>query len=197
MTIQEEMLPRKWAEMVMYAPEEHSKAEKAAAEFILSTTENLPTMEDVEWNHDKHYLSGAIDSEGNEVIMLGEELGNIRTLDVDMMDSELIAVLESPASLTPNGKKYKMVEATFSSNEKVARNQQQHPEILDTVQDFKDVPNGTIVAGKGQGNHPFVKQGDFWLSVAFNYDVSSLAMAGNKNSTFYVLRRGWGDEQEN
>ena len=61
---------------------------------------------------------------------------------------------------------------------------------LTTTEDFKDAPEGTIVAHNE--DYPFVKngQGDWWDAYHNVYDEKELAGTSRK-----VLRWGWGERQ--
>lgn len=112
MSNERERLARQWAqEYVKWWPEEEASPKLyAAAEHILATTEP-ETMAGVEWDDEKHYLAGAIDADGHEVVMLGTVVGTIRVCDVDEVNEKFAPVLEYPKTLTPNGKRYKLVES--------------------------------------------------------------------------------------
>lgn len=105
-------------------------AAQAAAEYILATT-TPPTMADVEWDDEKHYLAGATTSNGGSVVMLWHD-------DIDT-DHIITDHAEWPRDrLTPNGKKYELREVG-------APKQPEHPATLMTEQDYENAPVGTIV----------------------------------------------------
>ena len=98
----------------------------------------------------------------------------------DVDDSEQIICVDSawyPVQLTPNGKQYKLVEATASD----------HPEVLTTVEDYEDAPLHTIVALKGY--IPYVKRG---VSVWANTYNSTFGNEEIANTSRQVLRWGRG-----
>ena len=132
-------LAREWAES--RNPNSLTGAAKAAREHIMATTDPL-TMADVEWNDEKHYLAGAVDADGHEVVMLDKLHGNIRVCDVDQMGLGR-PVLESPKTITPNGKRYELRE--IGAQEEPAR-----PATLVTEQDYENAPVGTVVAEPGR-----------------------------------------------
>lgn len=159
---------REWAQDIVARPGLSSPFLKTVAETVL---ELLPkqTMADVEWDDDTHHLTGAT-SPGGDVVMMWH--------DVD--DSEQIICVDSawyPGQLTPNGKQYKLVEATASD----------HPEVLTTVEDYEDAPLHTIVALKGYV--PYVKRG---VSVWANTYNSTFGNEEIANTSRQVLRWGRG-----
>ncbi|WP_368921690.1 hypothetical protein [Corynebacterium striatum] len=101
-------LARQWAEWNKSC-EVSSPEIQAAANFILAHT-TPPTMADVEWDFDKHYLAGAVDLDGNEVTMVGVRDGLIRVFDVADINRYYAPVLKNPKNLTPNGKRYTLTE---------------------------------------------------------------------------------------
>lgn len=67
-----------------------------------------PTMAEVEWDDDKHYLAEAMDRFGTTVLMLGEtDGGNIRCI---VPVKRLHEQLTPPDNLTPTGKRYTITE---------------------------------------------------------------------------------------
>lgn len=147
MSNERERLALEWAERIKSVPREyHDEMYHAVADIVLAHIKP-PTMADVEWDHDKYYLAGATDANGFEVIMHSwdgsEEIATIRPGD-DAHDGFHLA-----ADLTPNGKKYQLVEATASSDENVAPDQAEHPEFLGTREEYEAAPTGTIIAPPG------------------------------------------------
>ncbi|AIL96406.1 hypothetical protein [Corynebacterium ureicelerivorans] len=168
-------LAREWAES--RNPNSLTGAAKAAREHIMATTDPL-TMADVEWNDEKHYLAGAVDADGHEVVMLDKLHGNIRVCDVDQMGLGR-PVLESPKTITPNGKRYELREVG-------APEEPTHPETLVTEQDYANAPAGTVVAE----SHYFAWQKNqfgAWRKVKTR--LTDREMAGTERQ---VLRWGWG-----
>lgn len=78
--------------------------------------EQRPTtnMSNEQWDSDQHYLAGAIDAEGCQVVMLGTHENNIYVCDIDQLKYEYEPVLENPVNLTPNGKRYELREITYT-----------------------------------------------------------------------------------
>lgn len=171
---------RRWAWEYMLCnaelPEHAQDDEYRAAQHILATT-TPPTMADVEWNDEKHYLAGAVDADGHEVVMLDKLHGNIRVCDVDQMGLGR-PVLESPKTITPNGKRYELREVG-------APEQPAHPATLETVEDYVNAPHGTIVAGPGVSAWTKGSDGGWWQGRSW---FTSSGMAGTKRD---MLRRGW------
>ena len=129
-----EQLARQLAEHVK-ALEVSSPEMTATAERILATT-TPPTMADVEWDDEKHYLAGATTSNGGSVVMLWHD-------DIDT-DHIITDHAEWPRDrLTPNGKKYELREVG-------APEQPEHPATLVTEQDYENAPVGTVVDMNGK-----------------------------------------------
>lgn len=178
----QEQLAREWAET--FKALEVNKECRAAVEFILANTKP-PTMEDVEWDAREHRGLGTVGEDGTEWVML------------HMMPNDWIACISSdlrkyrhlkPEWLTPNGKRYKIVEATVSQDEKVADDQPEHPKTLRTVEDYGNAPVGTIAAINGYD--PIIKGNDGWGRTSEGENTSEetarLAVAERK-----ILRWGW------
>lgn len=169
-----EQLARQWAEerMEMHRKvgEDYMAEESlAAAEHIMATTGPL-TMADVEWDADKHYLAGA-DTQYGSVVML-HPVGE--TMVVHDFNSDLREVFDRD-DVTPNGKRYELREVT----------EQEHPVVLEMLNDYDAAPEGTIVA-VAQGV-PWVKEvGEWWVG----------DRPATRESIAYqprlVLRWGWG-----
>ena len=170
---------REWAEEILAFPETAYPSQSMVAKVLL---ELLPkqTMADVEWDDDTHHLTGAT-SPGGDVVMMWH--------DVD--DSEQIICVDSawyPVQLTPNGKQYKLVEATVSSNENVRPNQPEHPTVLKTEGDFEDAPEGTIVTKRGRGPWILLENG-MWVTTSAEYPSEGMTIT----APYTVLRWGWGE----
>ena len=69
-----------------------------------------PTMAEIEWDDDKHYLAEAEDELCSSVIMLqqSKETGNIQAILKGTIKSYLI--YQRPEHLTPTGKRYTLTE---------------------------------------------------------------------------------------
>ena len=63
-----------------------------------------------------------------------------------------------------------------------------HPEVLTTVEDYENAPEGTIISRPG--GLPWVKDGGLWRSPIFRDSSESLALGWNQ--PFNVLRWGGG-----
>lgn len=66
-----------------------------------------PTMAEVEWDDDKHYLAEAEHADGYTVIMLSAEPGIVQTFHYGEVDR---ARYSFPEDLTPTGKRYTLTE---------------------------------------------------------------------------------------
>ena len=179
MTNERERLAREWATSTL--PKGDAKT-MAAIEHIMATTKE-PTMADVEWDDEKHYLAGAIDAEGHEVVMIDAERENIRVCYVDEINLVYAPVLESPKNLTPNGKRYELREAGTVKESLIV-----HPETLTTLEDYEGAPEGTIVASNGKWEVPHMKQNGLWWRSGIACDNEFMA-----RNCHPVLRWGWGE----
>lgn len=177
-------LARKWAERKQKQAERHwedsgytiREDTQAAIKHVLATTPE-PTMEDVEWEDKKHHLAGATTPDGDEVVMMWHDANGTGHIIADLG--------EGPReSLTPNGKRYELVEVTDKPE---PADEPEHPETLETLEDYENAPDGTIVA-LPRTIKTWVKAGaDGWLgSLGFR---SSASMAGTPRT---MLREGWG-----
>lgn len=95
-------LARQWAEEA--DPKLLSEMTRAVRDHILATTDP-PTMADVEWDDEKHHLAGATLPNGEEVVMMWPDTygtGNIIAKEGEWTRDRL----------TPNGKRYELVEVT-------------------------------------------------------------------------------------
>ena len=165
MSNERERLAREWATSTL--PRGDAKT-LAAIEHIMATTPE-PTMADVEWSDEKHHLAGATSRGGDEVVMMWNDVDE--TKQIICHDSAW-----EPDRLTPNGKKYRLVEVTGD----------EHPETLRTLGDYKGAPVGTIVAYNGF--FPYVKKGrDVWTDT-FDDKFSDDFLSGVSRQ---VLRWGW------
>lgn len=97
-------LARQWAEWNKSC-EVSSPEIQAAANFILAHT-TPPTMADVEWDDDEHYLAEAEYPYHGRVIMLSEKDGWIKYFD----ERERKAYDVLARALTPTGKRYTLTE---------------------------------------------------------------------------------------
>lgn len=101
-------LARQWAEWNKSC-EVSSPEIQAAANFILAHT-TPPTMADVEWDDEKHYLAEAEHSECGKVTMVSRSghRSDIYYLRSGV-DGRVIG-LASPGKLTPTGRRYVLQE---------------------------------------------------------------------------------------
>ena len=178
----QEKLARKWAECAK-DNEVTSPGMEAAAEYILAHTEP-ETMADVEWDDETMPGTGALTENGDLWIMRDDAIDSIDCISPDLVEIAFVA----KHCLAPNGKRYELREVTVSSNENVADDQPDHPAVLETVEDYKNAPEGTIIAHPAE--HPWVKDERLWRSPMFYKSSQSLALSSNTAGT--VLR--WGEE---
>lgn len=142
---------RRWAESVLAMPAGHHDEDVlAAADHIMATTDP-PTMADVEWNDDKHYLGGATDGDGDAVVMCGENAdGEINV--IVLWDHHTYSTPKG--QLTPSGKRYELCEVG-------APEEPEYPETLTTLEDYEGAPEGTIVARKDYSPYAKLRRG-YW-----------------------------------
>lgn len=160
---------REWAQYSVDNPRLTSPFMVTVAKTMLDLLPE-PAIAETGFDFDEHHLAGATTRDGDGVVMLWQ--------DVD--ETEQIVCHDSawaPDCLTPNGKKYKLVEAT----------EQGHPEVLTTVEDYENAPLHTIVALKGYV--PYVKRG---VSVWANTYNSTFGNEEIANTSRQVLRWGRG-----
>ena len=163
-------LARQWAEWNKSC-EVSSPEIQAAANFILAHT-TPPTMADVEWDDDEHYLAEAEYPYHGRVIMLSEKDGWSKYFD----ERERKAYDVLARALTPTGKRYEIREIS----------KPEHPETLTTVEDYENAPSGTIVASNICP--PYMKyELDSWTD-NFGTTVSDEELVGGPTT---VLRWGW------
>lgn len=150
-------------------PNKLTDYEKDIRERILVNTTPL-TMAGVNWDDDKHRLAGATTQEGTDVVMMWYD-APVEHIVTDEGTTP-------PDWLTPNGKRYELREV---------ENAPEHPDVLTTMQDYMNAPEGTIVA---QNNYvPHVKSGpDEWVNAVYDR-CSNAGMAGAPRK---VLRWRWG-----
>ena len=173
---EQEKLAREWADyaknVAVSSPEQ-----QAAADFILAHTAP-PTMEDVEWDDKEHHGQGAVGEDGVEWIMV--DMRPDRRIVGISPDFRKVRGLR-PEWLTPNGKRYELRE--------VADDQQDHPKVLRTVEDYENAPNGTVVACRW--SDPWTKDGSRqypWVRGDEKLRDTDMAHVERE-----VLRWGWGE----
>lgn len=169
---------RRWAESVLAMPAGHHDEDViAAAEHILATT-TPPAMDEVEWDNEKHRGLGAVDEAGQGWVMLQDDGGYINCIGLD-----LNPVGAERGDLTPNGKRYELVEVTDKPDQ---ADEPEYPETLTTVEDYENAPEGTIVASNGQWEVPHMKQNGLWWRSGIASDNEFMA-----RNCHPVLRWGW------
>lgn len=180
MSNERERLAREWATSTL--PKGDAKT-LAAIEHIMATTTE-PRMEEVEWEDEKHFLAGAVyEVEGSTcpVVMVGETRDGCEIYSVDL--DEHTGFWPMHGDLTPNGKKYELVEVT---------DEPEHPETLCTVEDYENAPEGTVVSSPGAV--PAMKNRDGrWRAVGITTPLTSGSLALGAESPATVLRWGWGE----
>lgn len=132
-----EQLAREWAERFSrdVTPVTHEHVQAAIA-FILESTKPQ-TMADVAWawNSEKHFLLGVTDGYEDLVALDMQRLVEgdpVELLVCDIDGSDGVS-RRDPAEITPNGKRYRLVEETNNLK------------VLKSESDYKSAPAGTIV----------------------------------------------------
>lgn len=97
-------LARQWAEWNKSC-EVSSPEIQAAANFILAHT-TPPTMADVEWDDELHYLAEAEHSEYGNVIMVSKARDTGEIYYLRWGSTGRLMALDSPDKLTPTGRRY-------------------------------------------------------------------------------------------
>lgn len=170
----QEKLAREWAEKTWTMGD---KWVRAAKDFILANTNPL-TMADVQWDAREHLGTIGVGEDGVEWVMLGRRPdGRIVGITADFQKLRDLR----PKWLTPNGKRYELRE--------VADDQQDHPRVLRTVEDYENAPNGTVVAC--EWSEPWTKGGSCqypWVRGDEKLRDTDMAHVARE-----VLRRGWGE----
>lgn len=184
MSNERERLAREWAESVN--PKMPNEYVCAARDHILDTT-TPPTMEEVEWDAEKHVLAGATlltnNDEQVDVVMLAKDLSLI---EYATMGGEY--GYEHYSYFTPNGKKYELREVG-------AAEAPEHPETLSTLEDYENAPIWTIVTGPALGLVYLKILDGKWVATACTVKLDSIDLVeGNPgDSTMSVLRWGLGE----
>lgn len=132
----------------------------AVAEYVVCTTDPL-TMADAKWDDDMHFLAGATSSQEDEFVMLST-WGEDEILASPPDDSRKGYGL-SASDLTPNGKRYELREIT----------EPEHPEFLETVDDYYNAPDGTIIVDSI--GCPYVKRDRLWWVGTFRHEAKDMA----------------------
>lgn len=101
-------LARQWAEWSKSC-EVSSPEIQAAANFILAHT-TPPTMADVEWDDELHYLAEAEHSEEGKVTMVSKACDTGEIYYLRWGSTGRLMVLGSPDKLTPTGRRYVLQE---------------------------------------------------------------------------------------
>lgn len=174
----QERLARQWAAKHVNGGTMYAKMNDelhAAAEFILANTKP-ETMADTEWS-DEYQLQGATDNHGVEVVMLDmqseDEYSDPELFVTGVEDGGVVR--DHPEYYTPNGKRYELREVT----------EPEHPVVLETLNDYHNAPDGTIIATAH--GVPWVKEvGEWWVG---DRPVTSESIAYQPR---FVLRWGWG-----
>lgn len=160
---------REWARQVMDNPGYTSPFMQTVAKTML---ELLPsqTIADTGFDFDEHHLAGATTRDGDEVVMLWQDVDETEQIICD--DSAW-----APDCLAPNGKQYELREIS----------EPDHPETLTTAEDYADAPVGTIAAPNQCS--PYMKYGLIRWKDMSDDTFSDEDMSG---AALKVLRWGWG-----
>lgn len=113
----EAQLARQWAEQVQQSDAEYERKGRrysgdpmrAAAAYILSHTP-APTMAEVEWDDELHYLAEAKHPSWGKVIMLYKDPYAQAIHTFTKTDDAYYLPSVPPKSLTPTGKRYTLTE---------------------------------------------------------------------------------------
>lgn len=178
-------IAREWARRAVDSAENAqpvSRGALAAARHILATT-TPPTMVDVEWDDEVHAGLCAEHCDGYEVLMLGKE-----SWDDDRIYCRWTVHGEAffgpihKLHLTPiPGRKIDLTPRSGSEQEPT----QDHPTELTTWKDYRNAPEGTIVAK--EGGKPFVLMDELWMDPNSRF-FDHWYMVGTRRR---VLRWGW------
>lgn len=181
-TTDREKLARQWAEDYQknypeFLPESHAaemvKRAKAAADYILEHTEpEIPELN--RWD--------GVEMDGREWVVRSAS----KTGKLALIASDGSAYAHDFAeNVTPNGKKYELREVTKPD----------HPEVLKTVEDYENAPEGTIVVTPGEDSMAVQKLDDGkWgiIGVKKLVDAEDCSRASADHGATTVLR--WGGE---
>ena len=175
---EQEQLARQWAEYYegdwpKFTPGTHAselvEKAKAAAEYILEHTAP-PTMADVEWDHEKHHLAGAVFQNFGmtaEVVMFHKD-GSGAIVAVAVEDGR--PFIGDASKYTPNGKRYELREKPEHP---------EHPEVLETVEDYQKAPVGTVVTRETGGVVEMKRGADDWRCTGIWGSDTDFDMAGS------------------
>ena len=134
-------------------------------------------MEGVDWDDDVHLGMGVVDDNGHEWVMIQDDGPYISLIGLD-----LNPVGAKREELTPNGKRYELRE--------VGSDEPGHPEVLTTVEDYENAPEGTIVSGYSRSVSYKINHRR-WEESGLLGQFTGDEMAGHARD---VLRWGPGDE---
>lgn len=144
-----EKFVQRWTQDKVNNPANADYDEVVVAEYVLHKI-GSQTMEDVEWNDHEHFLAGAEDSNGDEIVMLTPQNDDHIVVAAPGRQSEKWP--SSTADINLNGKKYMLVE------------EPDYPEMLSTFEDYDNAPEGTIVEATFYFQRTFIKSGNLWYS---------------------------------
>lgn len=102
-----------WARKIKNSTEPYADLNvdiRKAAEFILEHID-IPTMANIEWDHEEHHLAGATDLYGNDVVMLSRRDEGIITYLIDPYNMPYLETTYNPEELILNGKMYRLTES--------------------------------------------------------------------------------------
>ena len=169
-------LAREWAESVN--PKMSNEYVCAARDHILVTTPE-PTMDEVEWDAEKHALAGATlltdNDEQVDVVMLAKD---VSIIDYATLGGEYGC--EHCSHFTPNGKRYELREVTDGP---------EHPETLTTLEDYENAPVGTVVS-MPSGLVLMKEWKGTWRAAGLTYPLETETLVDSSDTPAIVLR--WG-----
>lgn len=152
--------------------------EIAAARLIVAM-EKPPSMADVEWLDDEHYLAEAENEFGDRVVMVEPDGDEI----VCVTPGSVRSFRRLAIGLWPTGKHYKVEEVTGDAPPR-------HPEELLSMVCYNNAPDGTIVVTRDGIAAPYMKINGQWRYGDKVVDAAKLASAAPRT----VVK--WGSDDE-
>lgn len=171
-----------WSDKYLQRPDKEDSPELYAAAMSIQANVTRPTMADIQWLEEVHYLAGATVDAGiyeKDVVMLN--LAYDDRLSCHHLDGGYPATWPM-SRITPNGKRYEIREVSGVDTAN-------HPETLFTVEDYLEAPEGTIVVYGD--NVPWTKidaDADIWLCGENKQDSQFMHATGPRRVLRYVKK---------